>query len=250
MAGALQSEEFRVGQIHLIRHFENFFKAMHPPLLDREEAFIWSSQLPHPAYNLVAHSVCPAETDAWVDHTAQKFSPAVPHSWWIHSENRADGLKEALLQRGYQFLTTCPVLTWQVAEVGETRFDVRKASDMSAFADILTITSDYEPSLGKELTRLLDNNHFEHYVGYLEDQPVGIVTLFRDGKTGVVSNLATLQEHQRKGCGRALMLTLMKRAGELGLEQLVLGTSPAAEKLYQSLHFTTALDIDMYFKPA
>ncbi len=44
------------------------------------------------------------------------------------------------------------------------------------------------------------------------------------------------------------MLKLMQQAHEMGLEQLVLGTSSVAEKLYESLGFEKQMNIYMYAK--
>lgn len=139
-------------------------------------------------------------------------------------------------------------MTWRVEASPLPNFDIRKATDMQSFNFILTLTSQYEEALGANIVRLLLNSHAEHYLGYIDDHPIGIVTLFRDGKTGVVSNLATLDKYQRQGCGRSLMLRVMQRACEMELEQLVLGTSPAAERLYGSLGFKKQINIHMYSK--
>lgn len=222
---------------------------MKPALIDDERAFVWFTGLNHPAYNLITHLSCHKQSvEEQLDFLVKKFPANTRHSCWVHSENQAEGLKDVLLERGYKFLVTCPVMTWQVKAVPRPIFDVRRAVDMKAFYRILTITSKYDQVLGEGVARLLSNANAEHYLGYLGDHPVGIVTLFRDGETGVVSNLATLDEYQRKGCGRALMLTLMQRAEEMGLKQLVLGTSPTAEKLYDSLGFQKRIPIQMYTK--
>lgn len=241
--------KMNVKKIRLVQHFENFFKAMQPALVDNENAFVWVSNLNHPLYNLITHFSCSKEhVEELFDLLVKKLPPNVPHSCWVHPENQAEGLETVLLERGYKFLAACPIMTWQVKPAPQPIFDIRKAVDMKAFYRILTITSQYDQALGESVERLLSNTNAEHYLGYLDDSPVGIVTLFRDGETGVVSNLATLEEHQRKGCGRALMLALMNRAQEMGLQQLVLGTSPVAEKLYDSLGFKKQIDLRMYSK--
>ncbi len=232
-----------------IQHFESFFKAMKPALVDDKSLFIWISNLNHPLYNLITHLSCPKENlEELFDFLVKKFPPHIPHSFWVHSENQTKGLEDVLLKRGYKFLAVCPILTWQVEHTPQPIFDIRKAVDRKAFYQILNITSKYDQVLGENVACLLNNTNAEHYLGYLDDRPVGIVTLFCNGETGVVSNLATLDEYQRKGCGRALMLTLMKRAHEMGLQQLILGTSPVAEKLYDSLGFKEQINVQIFTK--
>lgn len=231
----------------LVRHFERFFKAMKPALVDDQTTFVWASYLNHPLYNLITHLSCQKENlEEFFDSLVQKFFPHTPHACWVHSENQAQGLESLLLERGYKFLVDCPILTWQVKRSPQPLFDIRRVVEREAFDRIFTITSKYEPVLGEKVARMIGSTRSEDYLGYLDGHPVGIVTLFLDGDTGLVSNLATLDEYHRRGCGRALMLTLMNRAHERGLKQLVLGTSPAAEKLYDSLGFKKQMTLRMY----
>lgn len=234
----------------LIQHFESFFKAMKPAVIDNEEAFVWASGLNHPMYNLITHFSCANKRDAEesFDLLVKKLPSKIPHACWVHPENRSEELQDILLKRDYQLVATCPVMTWQVEPILQPSFDVCKASDKKAFSHIFTTVFQYEPALGEALITLLYSMPAEQYFGCLDGRPVGIVTLFCNGTTGVVSNLGTLAEYQQRGCGRALMLTLMNRAYELGLRELVLGSSPVAEKLYESLGFKKRISIDMYTK--
>ncbi len=199
----------------LVQQFENVFKAMKPALIDNKSAFVWLTNLPHPAYNLVTHFSCPdEEMEDFFDFLVKKFPPYIPHLCWVHPENQAKSLERILLERGYKFLATFPIMTWQVEGVEQPLFDIRKARDMQAFYNILAITSKYDQIIVENVATFLANANAEHYMGYFEGKPVGIGTLFLNGKTAVVSSLATLKEYQRKGCGRALMLALMNRAQE------------------------------------
>ncbi len=224
-----------------VRHFEHFFDAMKPAIQNDEEAFVWLSGLQHPMYNVVTHLSCSSEAlGKKLDHLIQKLPAS--HSFWAQIEELATALKE----RGYKLIVTCPVMVWDVVPVLVPKFDVRLAEDMTSFYDILSTTSEFDKITGEGMARLLNHANAEHYLAYLDGTPVGIGTLFVDGKVGVVSNVATLAEYQRKGCGKALMLTLMNRSHDLGLEQLILGTSKAAEKLYNHLGFQELFKIEMY----
>ncbi len=125
---------------------------MKPALVNDLNAFIWISNLHHPSYNLITHFSYPKENvEEFLDLLIKNFPPAIPHSCWVHSENRTEGLEDLLLKRGYKLLATCPVMTWRVETVSRPIFDIRNAVDMEAFYSILTITSQYEESLGKEV---------------------------------------------------------------------------------------------------
>ena len=169
----------------LIRHFENFFKAMKPALIDDKKAFVWISGLNHPLYNLITHfSLHKEDVEEWFSQIVKKIPPNTPHTAWVHPENRAEDIKNILLKHGYTFLATCPVMTWQVETTPQFSYDIRKADDMNDFYRILTVTSHYDQALGKGVADLLCNTKAEHYLGYLDDHPVGIVTLFLDGENG------------------------------------------------------------------
>ncbi|MBA3958232.1 MAG: GNAT family N-acetyltransferase [Parachlamydiaceae bacterium] len=231
-----------------IQHFEHFFAGMSPALQNDKEAFVWVSGIPHPCYNIVSHLACD-RVEETVEHLIQKMPTEVPHSFWVHPENRAEGLETILQKRGYTFLANCPVLAWSVGAVQAHEspdIKVQLADDKKTFYEILTIASHFGAMLGECVAELLENVDAEHYIVYFSGKPVGIGSLFFDDTVGVVSNVATLQEYQKRGCGRALMVALMRRAQEKKLEKLVLGTSAVAEKLYDSLGFIKVFDITMY----
>jgi len=59
--------------------------------------------------------------------------------------------------------------------VYETRYNPRKKNR-------------FDKVTGEGMARLLNYANAEHYLAYLDGTPVGIGTLFVDGKVGVVSN--------------------------------------------------------------
>src|ERR1700691_5188044 len=81
----------------LIQHFESFFEAMKPAEENNEEAFAWFSGLPHPMYNSITHlSSDKQNVSKEVDRLIDKAPTNTPISFWVHPENRADGLVEVL----------------------------------------------------------------------------------------------------------------------------------------------------------
>ncbi len=119
---------------------------------------------------------------------------------------------------------------------------------MGIFHEISAITSEFDETMKKTFEKLIENIDCENYLIYSEGRPVGTGILFPNGKIGGIFNISTLPTDQRKGYGKAMMLFLMNRASELGLEHLLLLSSPAAVKLYTDLGFKKAFNMEIFFK--
>lgn len=219
----------------IIKEFESFYNAMLPAQVNDDGAFAWFSGIPHPLFNAVMH------INEEVETIISQAPPGIPLSFWVHRENKTANLAEALLQKGFQPAIRCPLMTWRVEPISSPPAVIVPA-DMEVFHRILGL----DGAVKEGFAKLLGNIEAENYLISLEGKPVGTGTLFPKGKNGGIFNVATLPEYQKRGCGKAMTRFLMHRAATLGLEKLLLLSTPLAEKLYSDLGFTPVLEIDMY----
>jgi len=77
------------------------------------------------------------------------------------------------------------------------------------------------------------------YVAFRGDRPVAMASAFYAGELAYLTDLAVLDDERRRGIGRALALTRLRQARELGCRTAVLGPSPDGAKLYGALGFET-----------
>lgn len=225
----------------VLYEFENFYEAMHPAVVNNSEAFAWFSGLPHPLFNAVMH----LHDEAQVDALISKAPTGIPIAFWVHSQNKAQTLAATLTQKGFQPVIKCPLMSWAVEPVPLPSAEIVQA-DMGVFHQILATTLHMDEALKEGFSKLLAGTEAENYLIYLNGTPVGTGTLLPRRKNGGIFNLATLPEYQNRGCGRAMTQFLMNRAADLELQNLILLSSPQAEKLYSSLEFTCSLEVEIY----
>ena len=233
--------------VEIMDHLENCYDAMVPAFEKTDRSFVWISHFPHPFFNSVMRLTCQEDVGVEVDRLIAQVPPGIPFSFWVHAQNRAEGLIEVLLERNFVFGIVCPVMTWAVKPVVQPQFEVRSAN-MEIFHEISAVTSEFDEILKKAFEKLIGNIDCENYLVYSGDKAVGTGILFPNGQIGGIFNISTLPEYQKKGYGKAMMLFLMNRALESRLKHLVLLSSPVAAKLYSDLGFKKAFDVEIFFQ--
>ncbi|HSX04349.1 MAG TPA: GNAT family N-acetyltransferase [Rhabdochlamydiaceae bacterium] len=235
-----------MNQFETLKHLENCYDAMRPAAEKSEQAFAWFSDIPHPLFNVVMHLSC-KDVDAKIETLIEKVPFGNPVSFWVHPGNRADGLVEILKGKGFAPLITCPLMAWPVQPMIAPKCDIRSAKkDMDMFNQITSAVFHFDETTKQRYANILKTFDSENYLLFVNDEPVAVGILFSNGNIGGIFNIAVLPKQQKKGYGRAMMEFLMHRANALHLRQLVLLSSPAAERLYNNLEFQKVFDIEMY----
>ncbi len=229
------------------REFENFFVGMSPAQQNSDEAFVWYSGVPHPMFNAVMHLKTKDNLETVIDKLISEVPEGNPFSIWSHELNGQNNLKEVLLAKGFEPIATTPFMTWDVRPTALGNHSV-ELTTADTFQSILGLTFHVNEIIQKGYARLLEQSNAENFVVFLEGKPVGTGSMMINGKTGGIFNISTLSEYQKKGCARSMMLYLMNRAVELGLEKLVLTSSSEGFKLYSDLGFTNCFDIEIFAK--
>ena len=90
-------------------------------------------------------------------------------------------------------------------------------------------------------------NHFQAYVGYVDDEPVSTTALVLGGGAVGVYNVATLPQYRCKGYGETVMRHALHDARrEHGVEQAILQSTPAGYKLYERMGFRSVTRVGVY----
>ena len=227
-----------------LQHFENCYDAMRPAAEKSDQAFVWFSDIPHFLFNAVMHLSC-NDVSSKIDALIERAPVGNSISFWVHPENRANGLVEMLKERGFTPMIACPLMTWSVKPIAIPECDIRLAN-METFDQITKTVFHFDEITMKKYSALIKNFDSENYLIFAEGQPIGTGILFPNGKVGGIFNIAILPEYQRKGYGQAMMRFLMGRAQHLHLEHLILLSSPQAKTFYRNLGFEKIFDIDIY----
>jgi len=232
-------------QREYLSQVEACYDALHPAQEKGTEAFSWRSDLANPFMNVIMHLIA-KDVEKKVDALLTQFPPQLPLSFWVHHLNRAPDLVKVLEAKGFQLAGKCPLMTWDVRAIELPAKKVERVTNFETFCDISAHSFHFDDALKREFGKFMQRISSENYLVYLAGQAVGVGSLCVHQKVGLVFNVGTLPEHQKKGCASALMQFLMRRAKELGLEHLLLISSPAAEKMYNQLGFEKKLDIEIY----
>jgi len=229
-----------------LAYFETCYEKLYPATENSDEAFAWFSDIPHPLFNAVMHLSC-KDVRAKIDALIEKVPANNPISFWVHPVNQAEGLVEILNEKGFAPIITCPLMTWPVAPIKALEYDIRFVEEnRDPFNRITGEAFHLDGIILQKYSNILETMDLEKYLLFINDEPVATGVLCPHGDIGGIFNIAVLQEHQKNGYGRAMMTFLMHRGNELGLKQLVLMSSPVAEKLYSDLGFEKIFDIEIY----
>jgi GNAT superfamily N-acetyltransferase len=231
-----------MGKQDIIKSLENCYQIMTPAYKDDAKVFAWFTEIPHPLFNIITRFSYKNNIAEKISELMDKAPANTALSFWNHPFKQK--MKSTLTNLGFQPMGSFAAMRWPVSQTQVTPMEIYPAyMDMRIFQQIIAILFDLDEDVVAGWIRLLQNGEQESYLVCLHGNPIGTGTLFMTNGTGVIFNIATLPQFQKQGAGRAMMLYLMHRANVLGLKELVLQSSPMAEKLYTNLGFKKEYDV-------
>jgi len=85
------------------------------------------------------------------------------------------------------------------------------------------------------------------WVGYVDGEPVSTAAAVMGGEAVGIYNVATMPEHRRHGYGETVMRHAVAEAQRrYGIEQTVLQSTPAGQRLYERMGFRTVTNVAVY----
>ena len=94
----------------------------------------------------------------------------------------------------------------------------------------------------QDLAKFFPARHFEddriqHYLAFLNEQPVGIGTTILVDGVASIWNLCTLDQYRRRGVASSLLRRMLADANEFGSELILLYSTPQAYPLFNNFGF-------------
>ncbi|MFX0115247.1 MAG: GNAT family N-acetyltransferase [Candidatus Hodarchaeota archaeon] len=103
----------------------------------------------------------------------------------------------------------------------------------------------FEKSLGTSLDAL-----WLRYIGFMDNEPVGVSILFQGAGVAAIFNVATVSEYRRHGIGTLMTKIPLLKAKALGYKYGVLKASPIGTHLYRAMGFNECGQIGLYYLPS
>lgn len=170
----------------------------------------------------------------------------IPFSWWISPIDNPINLQHLLEDYGFSTLINNPLMyinldTWESPKDAPTELEIIQANDKNTlhdFANILTINeSAFNTYFSRVASVLSDDDPIEHYVGYINGEPVVRGLICYSSELAGLHWLATDPKHRKKGYGTAMQVFRLKRAKSLGYHIAGVQASPQGYPLYKRLGY-------------
>jgi GNAT superfamily N-acetyltransferase len=241
-----------------------FFKALRHSLtatvLDRPYGFQWHTALPHPWFNGILCTQPPAENATQVIGDVKAYFQSrniANFSWWLAPHLEPTAWAEHLLPHGFQYDNQTPGMAIDLIDLPtqvQNPLVIRRVEDRQALIQwVHTFVQGFElpeamaPGILALFDGLKTNLPIRHFLGYIEDEPVAVSTLFIGAGVAGIYDVATLAAARGQGIGSAMTLAPLYEARQMGCRVGILQSSKMGYNIYQRLGFHEYCQIDHFY---
>jgi GNAT superfamily N-acetyltransferase len=134
-------------------------------------------------------------------------------------------------------------------------FQVRRVVDEAGRRDFLAVCAEAFGTPAEMMEQLgpslacMTAPDIASFVGFCDDQAVATVAVHRSGLTAIVSGVATLPSHRRRGFGTAITAVGLQSGAALGCTNAALRSGPMSLALYQRMGFLRVCQHRTYAPP-
>ena len=246
----------------LYAFFRYLSQSTHAEYAEEDGLFRWHTQVPHPWFNGVICSRPPTGQDAQLIADCIRYYQSrkvTMFSWWLQPEPPLSGWGAALTEAKFRLNRDTPgMAVFLNALRGDqpllSGLQIQPVEDLKT---LRTWTEVFMTGYGLPLSwapffyDLLAGVGLEfplrYYLAFWNGQPVGASSLFLDGVTAGIYNVAVLQEARGKGVGTLLTVSPLREAQAFDCTLAVLQSSELGFKLYQRLGFEKVCDMENFY---
>lgn len=227
---------------------------------DSSHGFRWHTSIPHPWFNGVL-STQPSNEDVaqFVGDTLAYFrSHDVPiFTWWLAPHLEPTTWAQHLLPYGFHYNDHTPGMVIDLAVLPppiQHPVTIRRVEYKHTLVEwAYTFIRGFEmpeaaaPIFLEFFNRLGTDLPIRHYLGFLDDEPVAVSTLYLGAGVAGIYNVGTVPAARGQGIGSAMTLTPLSEARDMGYQAGVLQSSEMGYRLYQRLGFQKLCQIDNFY---
>lgn len=226
------------------------------------QGYRWHTPIPHPWFSgMLTTSPVTSDSKKLIKETLSYFTSqkVSSFSWWLAPELSAAEWSKQLHPNGFHYTEDTPGMAIDLSkvqpiEISSKDLIIRMVNDL---AELQVWTRTFFQ--GYELPLEFTQTYFEmiaslgislplrYYLGYQDDQPVAVSTLFLAAGVAGIYNVATLQAVRGKGFGTALTLAPLLDAQSAGYQVGVLQSSEMGYNIYRRLGFWQVCPMDYFY---
>ena len=200
------------------------------------------------------------DADAVIDETlARMREHGAPFAWWVMPSSRPADLAVRLTARGLVDDGRWPAYAVAVDELADPPpvegFEiqrVRSGDDFDTYLGVYAPVLSPSPAFTELFTRAARRIGFgedvpeEHFIGFLNGEPVATVSLVTAGGSAGIYNVTTVEVARGLGIGTAMTVAAARHGGERGFGLATLQASTMGRPVYERLGFEFVCDLHPY----
>lgn len=171
-----------------------------------------------------------------------------PFAWWIPQTQYNSQVTQALVANGFISETVEHAMICDLSNVThlvqKTGLVIQQVTNSVLLQDFISVLESYDSHVSAFYGRMNDELLLaaeKLVIGYTDDKPVTIGSLFVSGNSAGIFSLITKEEEQRKGYGADMMIFLMKIAQDHSCHSVTLSaSSDSGYRIYERLGFFKA----------
>jgi GNAT superfamily N-acetyltransferase len=220
----------------------------------RNEQVSWlNSGIPYLSWNgiLETHFADTGSDFEIVKLVEQLKSQKFPAGWWITPRSTPPDLPARLVKLGFEHIGDYPAMAkilhpvasnFQVNEDLELR-EISLSCDLDITIKLIKNCFQLPPYCLETLLNLFyldfvsEHPYFRHFVGFVNNVPVAVTSLFRAAGVAGLYFVGTIPEYRRRGIGADIIAHSLAAAADEGFRIAVLRASQMGAEVYRKLGF-------------
>ena len=263
-AAVLSGDKTMIAMIerNLFELFTHFRRWSHVDVEDTPELLLTTSAIPFPLFNNVLRAgFLPERADETIQCVTEHYADqGVPALWWVGPSSQPDDLGTRLLRHGFCLYDSVPGMGIKLRALKNTDpaprgLSIRRVEDVETLTHWCQVMQ-----TGFRLTDSVSEGVYElcaamgigaseplqHYVGYLDGQPVASSSAHFGLDAVGVYNVATVPTARGRGIATQMTLRPLHDARVAGYQTGILHASRDSFGVYARLGFSTFCQIGQY----
>ncbi|MBN8828388.1 MAG: GNAT family N-acetyltransferase [Sphingobacteriia bacterium] len=180
-----------------------------------------------------------------------------PFAWWLGPSNKSLKLREELVKKGFikespEYILCNSLENLNHIHQSKSELKITRVNNFRELEDFASIIKPYDEKAGYFFDKLLNSNilndnNYHFFIGYYNNIPVTIGTLFFNQDYAGAFDLITIPQYRGKGFAKDMVLYRLNFAKENNMKYFYLSaSSEISANIYKKLGFDVLGNFDCY----